>query len=148
MNGRFVILLHRTPPGYERGDHWDVMFEDGQRLRTWAVTRPPTHGCAVTAERLADHRMLYLDFEGEISENRGVVSRWDAGTYRFHLPTTGWPTTGWPTTGWPATENCGSAADEHDSVTRLILCGRRLRGQLNVFNSGGDQCCKVTFRNW
>jgi hypothetical protein len=34
-----------------------------------------TAGAALPAERLADHRRLYLDYEGEISGNRGRVVR-------------------------------------------------------------------------
>lgn len=31
---------------------------------------------------LADHRLIYLDYEGEVSGQRGRVRRVDSGTYR------------------------------------------------------------------
>ena len=35
----------------------------------------------VPAERLADHRLAYLDYEGPVSGDRGHVRRLDAGTF-------------------------------------------------------------------
>jgi hypothetical protein len=78
---RFVVLLHETPAGYPRGTHFDLMLEDGGRLRTWAVERLPTVGHPVAAEQLADHRLEYLAFAGELTGGRGSVRRVEAGTY-------------------------------------------------------------------
>ena len=50
-------------------------------LLTWALQEMPVSGLSQIAERLADHRLDYLSYEGPVSENRGVVSRWDEGTY-------------------------------------------------------------------
>lgn len=73
---RFVILQHDHPTL-----HWDLMLETGGVLRTWRLAGPPSPGSAVAAEPLGDHRILYLDYEGPVSGNRGTVRRWDAGTY-------------------------------------------------------------------
>jgi hypothetical protein len=78
---RFVVLFHRLPAGGERGDHWDLMFEAGGTLRTWALEAEPTAGIAIGALELPDHRLAYLDYEGPVSGDRGVVSRWDEGRY-------------------------------------------------------------------
>ena len=78
---RFVILFHETPPGYERGSHFDLMLEAGGVLRTWAIAAWPAPGETQPAERLPDHRLAYLDYEGAVSGNRGHVRRWDAGEY-------------------------------------------------------------------
>lgn len=78
---RFVILYHQTPADDERDSHWDLMLESDAVLRTWALTEEPGNGKTVSAQALADHRRAYLDYEGPLSENRGTVSRWDAGTY-------------------------------------------------------------------
>jgi|SRR5581483_7260574 len=78
---RFVILWHKTPPGYPRAAHFDLMLECGETLRTWAMEKLPAHGETAIAERLPDHRLLYLDFEGEVQPQRGIVSRADAGQY-------------------------------------------------------------------
>jgi hypothetical protein len=73
---RFVILEHDYPQL-----HWDFMLESGETLRTWKLAMPPQVGQAVVAESSFDHRMLYLDYEGPISNNRGSVVRWDSGSF-------------------------------------------------------------------
>ncbi len=78
---RFVVLLHRTPPGYPRGTHFDLMLEHDGTLRTWALSELPAAGQTVDGEALADHRLEYLSFEGELAGGRGAVCRVDAGTY-------------------------------------------------------------------
>ena len=72
---RYVVLRHDSP----RGLHWDLMFEHGAVLKTWALPQPPAADVALTAEALPDHRMHYLDYEGPITGDRGVVTRYDAG---------------------------------------------------------------------
>jgi len=73
---RYVILTHDHP-----FPHWDLMLEDGGTLRTWRLLSEPGAGRVVPAERLGDHRLAYLDYEGPVSGGRGVVARWDHGTY-------------------------------------------------------------------
>lgn len=80
---RFVVLEHCTPPGSARGLHWDLMFEDGPTLLTWGLDHPPAAQSQVTAERLPDHRLRYLDYEGPLSDDRGSVTRWDQGTFTW-----------------------------------------------------------------
>src|SRR5262245_29210037 len=78
---RFVVLLHETPPGDSRGRHYDLMLEQGGALWTWAINALPCAGGeAIPAERLPDHRLAYLEYEGEVAGNRGSVSRIDCGT--------------------------------------------------------------------
>ena len=60
------------------------MLEVGGVLRTWAVEGLPggwSAGEGVVAERLHDHRLDYLDYEGPVSGDRGDVRRLDAGTF-------------------------------------------------------------------
>ncbi len=73
---RFVILEHDWP---ER--HWDLMLEAGTALRTWRLSAPLAPGADVGAQAIGDHRLLYLDFEGPVSGNRGCVKRWDWGEF-------------------------------------------------------------------
>jgi hypothetical protein len=73
---RYVILDHDHP-----FPHWDFMIEAGDRLRTWRLHAAPTPGRIVRAEPLGDHRTAYLDYEGPVSDDRGRVIRWDAGTF-------------------------------------------------------------------
>jgi hypothetical protein len=75
---RFVLLEHRRD-----GVHWDLMLEAGGALRTWALQAPIAGPSGrVPARALPDHRLAYLDYEGEISGGRGTVRRVDRGTYR------------------------------------------------------------------
>lgn len=73
---RYVVLHHT---GY--GDaHFDLMFEtaDGSPLATW---RSSTWPAISNLTSLADHRRMYLDYEGPVSDNRGHVKRVAAGTH-------------------------------------------------------------------
>lgn len=75
---RYVILEHDHPRR-----HWDFMLEAGPVLRTWRLLAPPETGRTVEAEPTFDHRLVYLDYEGPISGGRGMVSRWDWGTFTW-----------------------------------------------------------------
>jgi hypothetical protein len=81
---RFVVLHHE---GID-DPHFDLMLETapGSPLATWRSPIWPI--TAPTAlEQLANHRREYLEYEGEISGNRGRVSRIAAGTYKIsHQP--------------------------------------------------------------
>jgi hypothetical protein len=74
---RFAILRHDSL----RGVHWDLLLEAGGMLRTWALEQEPAAGAAIACRALPDHRLLYLDYEGPVSGERGTVARWDRGTY-------------------------------------------------------------------
>lgn len=80
---RFVVLFHETPTGHARSSHYDLMLEQGGVLWTWSLDQLPTPDHTVAAEKLADHRLTYLDYEGEISRGRGTVTRIDTGDYEL-----------------------------------------------------------------
>jgi hypothetical protein len=80
---RYVILHHETPPASPRPTHWDLMLENGEALRTWALACEPHPEAAIEAVPLPDHRREYLEYAGPVSDGRGTVSRWDEGTYRL-----------------------------------------------------------------
>jgi hypothetical protein len=109
---RFVVLFHKTPPDYGRGDHYDLMLERGGALVTWACESLPLAGQAIVAERLPDHRMAYLDYDGAVSAGRGHVSRVDAGTYDL--------------------------LSEADAEWTVALHGQMLRGTLVLTRLPGD----------
>ncbi|MBK9128744.1 MAG: hypothetical protein IPM13_13235 [Phycisphaerales bacterium] len=83
----FVLLQH-DPPAAAPGEptafptHWDFMLEtspDGP-LATWRFGEDPTARVGpIEAERIDDHRRVYLDYEGEVSGGRGRVRRADKG---------------------------------------------------------------------
>lgn len=79
--GRFVVLRHEAAD-----NHWDLMVEVAgeEKLWTWQVgIEPGAWGPELAAERIADHRKVYLTYEGEISGNRGRVKRVDEGRARI-----------------------------------------------------------------
>jgi hypothetical protein len=71
---RFALLDHDHPTR-----HWDLMLERDGVLWTWRLAEPLPVGANVPAERIGDHRLLYLDYEGLVSGNRGTVVRVDGG---------------------------------------------------------------------
>ena len=81
---RFVVLHHSpVTPTDGRAEHFDWMFQVGDTLRTWA-TEPLTsfaEPLELAARQLPDHRLHYLEYEGEISKGRGSVRRILAGTF-------------------------------------------------------------------
>jgi len=74
---RFVILEHDRPDL-----HWDLMLESGDVLATWALPPQPFGEFRCSAKCLPDHRKCFLDYEGEVSGNRGSVRRIDAGNFQ------------------------------------------------------------------
>lgn len=76
MNQKFVILQHDYP-----FLHWDFLLDDGKALKSWRLLSPPTLGTWISAEGLPDHRRIYLEYEGEVSDNRGTVKRIITGKY-------------------------------------------------------------------
>jgi len=77
---RFVILKHDHPHL-----HWDFMLEVDDALRAWRLAERPVCGKQIAAEYTFEHRLMYLDYEGPVSNNRGSVKRWDGGVYRQFL---------------------------------------------------------------
>jgi hypothetical protein len=73
---RFVLLDHDHPR-----PHLDLMLEAEGVLWTWRLEREPAEGETQPAERLGDHRLAYLDYEGRVSGDRGVVARRDHGLF-------------------------------------------------------------------
>jgi len=93
QRGRFAILTHDHP-----FFHWDLLLEAGETAWTWRLSerretrderREPAElsraehlpSGPLLIERIADHRLLYLDYEGPVSGNRGHVARVDWGEY-------------------------------------------------------------------
>ncbi len=83
----FALLEHdTTPDGAPRGDqptvHWDLIIEAPgcERLPTWRLAANPLDSAAeIPAERIEDHRRVYLEYEGVIAGGRGTVRRLDRG---------------------------------------------------------------------
>ncbi|MCC6284826.1 MAG: hypothetical protein IT439_05920 [Phycisphaerales bacterium] len=82
---RWVLLRHTPDVGPA---HLDLMLEaegdEEHRLVTFRLPLQTTiaAGQVIAGQRLADHRAMYLDFEGEISGGRGCVARTAHGPCR------------------------------------------------------------------
>jgi bifunctional non-homologous end joining protein LigD len=117
---RFVVQLHRA-----RRLHYDVRFEIGGVLASWAVPKGPTldPGVKRAAVHVEDHPIEYLDFEGVIPSGQyggGDVIVWDCGTWEPH-----------GTTDAAAAVAAGELhADVH---------GHKLRGRLVLVRRGRDR---------
>jgi len=116
---RFAILLHKTPPDYERPTHWDLLLERDGALNAWALAEEPRIGKTIAAERLPDHRLRYLDYEGPISGNRGSVSKWDTGTFVI-------------------------ASEQADRLVIRVSGGQSLR-EVVIEQQGDSNCYRISF---
>lgn len=103
---RYVILEHDWPHL-----HWDLMLEVDGVLQTWRLAEPPTRNHPVAAERISDHRLAYLEYEGEVSGGRGRVKRWEGGVYEVIRMTN---------------DEC-----------LIQVCGPRLGGELEITSRNG-----------
>ena len=75
---RFALLEHDHPTL-----HWDLLLEVGEVLWTWRLDAIPRAGSPCGAARIADHRRLYLDYEGPVGGERGTVKRIAAGEFAW-----------------------------------------------------------------
>ncbi|MGL6074667.1 MAG: DNA polymerase ligase N-terminal domain-containing protein [Fimbriiglobus sp.] len=73
---RFVILTHDWP-----SKHWDLLLEVGPVCKAWRLLAEPLPKAIVRAEPIDDHRLFYLDYEGPVAGDRGIVEVWDRGLY-------------------------------------------------------------------
>jgi bifunctional non-homologous end joining protein LigD len=115
---RFVVQRHRA-----RRLHYDLRFEIGGVLVSWAVPNGPTLDPSVKrlAVHVEDHPIEYLNFEGVIPPREyggGDVIVWDTGTWEPH------------DTDDPA--GAVAAGELHVDVS-----GHKLRGRLVLVRSGG-----------
>ena len=74
---RYVVLRHSDVSE----PHFDLMFETlpGSMLATWRFPHWPSDTPAQIT-RLRDHRRLYLEYEGTLTDQRGSVHRVADGT--------------------------------------------------------------------
>ena len=104
---RFAILIHDQP-----FVHWDLLVQRDEVLRSWRLLESPdrwrsaAESTFLSAEAIGDHRLMYLDYEGPVSRERGRVARWDHGQAEW-------------------------LTDSETSV-RLRLSGSRLFGELTL----------------
>ncbi len=77
---RFVILEHQTLTGV----HWDLMLENEGVLWTWRLDIPPSDiHHPVSAERIFDHPLKFLSYEGPVQNGTARVKRCDKGLLQY-----------------------------------------------------------------
>ncbi|MHC4951154.1 MAG: DNA polymerase ligase N-terminal domain-containing protein [Planctomycetota bacterium] len=84
---QFVISEHTTPDDV----HWDLMLEMDDVLWTWRLNIPPVEikNEPVSAERIADHPLRFLTYEGPVQNNTGHIKIADRGFYQITEQTEG-----------------------------------------------------------
>jgi len=78
---RFVIQKHVR----QTDVHWDFMIEQGESLQTWRIDTAPDKltDDAVHAQKIPDHPLRFLTYEGPVNEGKATVQIADSGTYRI-----------------------------------------------------------------
>jgi len=77
---QYVIQQHTTADGV----HWDLMLEQDGMLTTFRLEQVPTTGLTakIRAEKIFDHPLRFLTYEGPVQQGTGKVCIADQGTYR------------------------------------------------------------------
>ncbi|MFM7151016.1 MAG: DNA polymerase ligase N-terminal domain-containing protein, partial [Gemmataceae bacterium] len=75
---RFALLKHDHP-----FDHFDLLLQREESLKSWRLVSIPRAGEPQSATVIPDHRLMYLDYEGPVSSNRGHVQRVDGGELQW-----------------------------------------------------------------
>jgi hypothetical protein len=78
---QFVVQQHHTPDG----THWDLMLEMDGCLQTYRLDKHPCEigSEPVNAEKIFDHPMKFLTYEGPVNNNTGKVQLVDVGGYEI-----------------------------------------------------------------
>ena len=77
---RFVIQEHTTAEGI----HWDLMLEEGEMLSTFRLDEMPSAASRqeIRAEKIFDHPIRFLSYEGPVQQGTGRVRIVARGAYR------------------------------------------------------------------
>jgi hypothetical protein len=78
---KFVVHEHTR----NSETHWDLMLESGNALKTWRIDAPP--GCIgkepTPAEKIFDHDVKFLTYQGPVNNGLGSVCIIDEGTFEI-----------------------------------------------------------------
>lgn len=82
---QFVIQEHTTPAGV----HWDLMLQREDVLWTWRLSIPPQQFPleTVSAERIFNHPLRFLLYEGPVQNQTGSVRIAEHGKYTLENQT-------------------------------------------------------------
>ena len=84
---KFVIQEHK-----KEGDvHWDLMLESDGFLETYRLDVPPEEISSrpANAQKISDHPIKFLTYEGSVNKGKGSVKIAETGTYRIVKETDG-----------------------------------------------------------
>ncbi len=123
VTGRFAILTHDHPT-----PHLDLLLESGDSAMTWRLPEMSVPGQSLTAERIQDHRLHYLDYDGPVSGNRGSVSRLLSGRYRSRKDRT--PSGESPHQSWTILLNDVSLHEPADTSFASAVAAEKIGGTL------------------
>lgn len=76
---KYVLLKHS-----HKGNplHWDLMLEEGGVLLTWRLEELlKGEDRILQGEKIFDHPMKFLNYEGAVNKGQGAVKRIDEGVY-------------------------------------------------------------------
>jgi bifunctional non-homologous end joining protein LigD len=81
QQNRYVIQKHTQ----DEGVHWDLMLEAGEILRTYRLDIGPEEilNRPATAEKIFDHSLRFLTYEGLVQNGTGTVKIEDRGIYKI-----------------------------------------------------------------
>jgi len=107
----FVIQQHTC----EQQVHWDLMLETEGELATWQVpVEPARWGIEpIICRHIFKHRLIYLTYQGELTDNRGRVRIAEAGEFQTE--------------------------EFRENYWRLSLNGDKIKGVLELRQLAGDQ---------
>lgn len=76
---KFVIQEHTTAAD----KHWDIMLQSDNWLQTWRLNCPPEKISEqpVNAEKIFDHPLKFLTYQGPVQNQTGTVYTVEKGTY-------------------------------------------------------------------
>jgi hypothetical protein len=108
---RFVIQKHIRKTDV----HFDFMIEQGDCLQTWRIDTAPDKFTddAVHAQKIPDHPLRFLTYEGPVNEGKATVQIADSGTYRI--------------------------LEKDKSNITLDMNGKILKGKFSLKHTNGDQ---------
>ena len=94
--------------------HWDLMLEVGDSLQTYRLDKSPCQLLYTTAkaERIFDHPLKFLTYQGAVNKGQGSVEIADAGTYE--------------------------RISESQNVIELNLMGQTIKAKLGLIHIEGD----------
>ena len=78
---QFIIHEHKTSDGV----HWDLMLEEDDHLATYRLDSFPQDASTspINAEKIFDHPLKFLTYEGSVNKGLGSVEIVEKGKYQI-----------------------------------------------------------------